>query len=165
LPAPRHLAPDAPLPPLRSPVDLRALVGRRIKRGAFAETLAWARSLGEQVDVPTGPALVTWAAKSDHFASTTEPGDLLIFDRTEGAPADLVAIAVARDPRGVTEFVYLAGGVVRRGFLDPVRPSLRRDSSGDVVNTFLRAGNRWPPSGTHYLAGELLAHVVRLEHH
>ena len=165
LPAPQRLAPGAPLPALRVPADLRTLVGRRIKRDAFAETLAWARELGSHIDVPNGRGLVTWAAATDHFASETRPGDLLVFDRTEGAEADLVAIAVARDARGVTEFVYLAGGVVRRGFLDPVRRSLRRDSAGAVVNTFMRAGNRWPPSGTHYLAGELLAHVVRLEHH
>ena len=36
--------------------------------------------------------------------------------------ADLLAIVVARDPRGVTEFVYLGGGVYRRGFVDPTQP-------------------------------------------
>lgn len=157
LPTPNRVAAEVPLPPLHHPLDLRALVGRRIKRDAFTETLAWSHALGSHIDAPNGPSL---AAAASAEADAIEPGDLLIFDRTEGAPADLVAIAIARDARHVTEFIYLAGGVVRRGFLDPARPSLRRDSSGLVVNTFLRAGNRWPPSGTHYLAGELLAHVV-----
>jgi hypothetical protein len=161
LPAPNRIAAEAPLPAPREAPDLRALVGRRFKGDAFAQTLAWARSLGDSIDVPSGPALVSWAQESNRFVATAEPGDLLVFDQTEGAPVDLVAIAIARDERGVTEYIYIAGGAVRRGFLDPTHAAQRRDASGRVLNTFLRAGNRWPPRGTHYLAGELLAHVVR----
>ena len=85
-----------------------------------------------------------------------------MFDRAVGdGRADLVGVAIARDARGVVEFVWLGGGVVRRGFVDPARPRTRRDAARAVVNTFLRAGKRWPPKGTRYLAGELLAHVVR----
>ena len=73
---------------------------------------------------------------------------------------DLVAIVIGRDGRGVTEFMYSGGGVIRRGFLDPTRASLRRDVDGLVLNTFLRHGKRWPPKGTRYLAGELLSHVI-----
>lgn len=160
LPAPNRIA-AAPLPPPRHVLDLRALVGRRFKGDAFTETLSWARELGATVDAPSGPALVSWADASNRFATEAEPGDLLVFDHTEGAPADLVAIALARDARGVTEFIYIAGGAVRRGFADPTHASQRRDSSGRVLNTFLRSGNRWPPKGTHYLAGELLAHIIR----
>ena len=92
----------------------------------------------------------------------TIPGDLLVFDEIESdRDADLIAVVVARDERGVTEYVYASGGVIRRGFVDPNRPALRRDHEGRTVNTFLRTGRRWPPKGTHYLAGELLSAVIR----
>jgi hypothetical protein len=73
----------------------------------------------------------------------------------------LIAIAIARDANGVTEFIYAGGGVIRRGFVDPTRATTRRDLTGAAVNTFLRHGKQWPPKGTRYLAGELLAHVIR----
>ena len=89
------------------------------------------------------------------------PGDILVFDRALGdGGADLVALVIARNTRGVLEFLYTGGGVIRRGFLDPARPSMRRDLDGAVVNTFLRHGKRWPPPGTRYLAGELVVHVI-----
>jgi len=50
--------------------------------------------------------------------------------------------------------------VIRRGFMDRSRPAVRRDAHDRVVNTFLRHGKRWPAKGTHYLAGELIAHVI-----
>ncbi len=158
LPAPhRHTTPE---PAVRSPDDLRALVGRRDKRVSVTAVLAWAHALKLRVpDATSGGELVslpTVAART----TIARPGDLLVFDHTEGELADLVAIAIARDDRGVTEFVYVAAGIVRRGFVDPKRPKMRRDADARVVNTFLRAGKRWPPKGTRYLAGELLAHVI-----
>ena len=151
---PRHAAAE---PALHRPADLRALVGRRESRDPFATTMAWARALGATVDADSIDAL---ASRGTHDAPA--PGDLLVFARTDSADAvDLVAIAVATDARGVTDFVYLAGGIVRRGFVDPARPAMRRDADGAVVNTYLRAGKRWPPKGTHYLAGELLVAVRR----
>jgi hypothetical protein len=149
LPAPNLIPADTPLPDVHHLADLRALVGRRTKVNAIEQTLAWSRALGGPTDLASASPI-----------ADIEPGDLLIFDDTEGAPSDLVAIAIGRDARGVTEFIYIAGTTVRRGFADPSRPSLRRDATGLVVNTFMRAGNRWPPKGTHYLSGELLSHVV-----
>jgi len=115
--------------------------------------------------ISDGPDLVARADAAGHLAppaAIAAPGDLLVFDRTEGTgAADLVAVVVARDARGVTELVYVAGGVVRRGFVDATRPAVHRDAAGATVNTYLRAGRREPPPGTHYLAGELLAHVLR----
>lgn len=164
LPAP-HRAADAPLPAVREPADLRKLVGFRDKRDPLVTVFGWARDLGADIAATGGPALVEWAGGANRLAAPTDvanPGDLLVFDDTDSdLPADLVAIAVARDARGVTEFIYSAGGVIRRGFVDARRPALRRDREGQVVNTFMRAGKRWPPKGTHYLAGELLGHVVR----
>jgi len=149
LPAPNLIPADVPLPDVHHLADLRTLVGRRTKANPIDQTLAWSRALG-------GPTDLASASSVDDIA----PGDLLVFDNTEGAPSDLVAIALGHDARGVIEFIYIAGTTVRRGFVDPSRPSLRRDASGAVVNTFMRAGHRWPPKGTHYLSGELLAHVV-----
>jgi hypothetical protein len=164
LPSPHRVGADAPLPPIHAVTDLRALVGRRDKRDVLAIVLGWAHALGEQLEAASGPALVAAAEAAGRLAPPTapiEPGDLLVFDHTDSDhEADLVALAIARDARGVVELVYVAGGVVRRGFVDPHHAAERRDSNGAVANTFLRAGNRWPPKGTHYLAGELLAHVV-----
>ncbi len=165
LPAPQRLASDPPSSVVHALVDVRALVGRRDRRDPLAVVLGWAHALGEPIEATSGPALVAAAEAAGRLASPTAPiapGDLLVFDRTDSdGGADLVALAIARDPRGVTELVYVAGGVVRRGFADPHHPAQRRDGNGAVLNTFLRAGKRWPPKGTHYLAGELLAHVIR----
>lgn len=155
------------VPRIREPADLRGLVGQRDKRDPFEIVLGWLDDLGIQsAPYPAeGPALVTWAATAGKLASRTDvprPGDLLVFDRAvSDEPADLIALVIARDARGVTEVVYPGGGVIRRGFLDPTRPSIRRDADGSIVNTFLRHVRRMPPTGTRYLAGELLAHIIR----
>jgi hypothetical protein len=160
-------SPTDGLAKLHEPADLRAVVGQRDRRDAFAVTFAWSHALGATFDpaLATGQDLVDWATTSGRLASPADPigaGDLLVFDHTDGdSPADLVAIVIGRDDRGVIEMIYLAGGAVRRGFVDPQRPAKHRDDTGAIVNTYLRAGKRWPPKGTHYLAGELLAHVVR----
>ena len=67
-----------------------------------------------------------------------------------------------RDRYVAAELVYLAGGVIRRGFVDVTRASTRRDLQGRVINTFIRHVRRMPPKGTRYLAGELLSAVIRL---
>jgi len=165
LPGPHRLPPTASLPALRTPAELRALVGRRDPRDPIAAALAWAHELGTPVEARTGDDVIAWATQRGALAAPTDaaaPGDLLVFDHaTSDAEADLVAVVIARDPRGVTELLYVGGGVIRRGFVDPTRPRLRRDAEDRVVNTFLRHGKRWPAKGSHYLAGELLAHVVR----
>ncbi|MDQ3370809.1 MAG: hypothetical protein M3680_35775 [Myxococcota bacterium] len=151
---------------LRTPVDLHDLVGRREKREPFVATLGWAHELGLRADAVTATELIAWAERTHRLHAASEqpqPGDLLIFDRTASEdPADLIAIVISRDGRGVTEMLYVAGGVVRRGFVDASRPTKRRDGDGAVLNTYLRHGKRSPPSGTRYLAGELLAHVIHV---
>jgi hypothetical protein len=154
LPTPHRVPPSTVLPAVREAPDLRALVGYRDKRDPHTAILSILPALGR-----SAPATLT-----DQLSDPTElaaPGDLLIFDRAvSDADADLIAIVIGRDTRGVTEYVYLGGGVYRRGFVDPARPATRRDREGLVVNTFLRHGKRWPAKGSHYLAGELLAHVL-----
>ncbi len=181
LPAMQRLDSTAPKPPLHEPSDLRALVGRRDLRDSVTAALAWSAELGAPIeldlsepDLPPHASwrtqlaaaieasrehtgrLLAWAFEHGRTSDDIEPGSLLVFARTESETApDLVAIAVGRDGRGVVEFVFCAGGAIRRGFFDLRHPSRRRDADGAIENTFLRTGKRWPPSGTHYLAGEL----------
>jgi hypothetical protein len=155
------------IPLVREPSDLRGLVGQRDKREPFEIVFGWLDDLGIATDAYPieGEKLVTWAETGGKLAPPTEtarPGDLLVFDHAvSDGDADLIALVIARDARGVTEFMYPGGGVIRRGFLDPTRPSIRRDHDGGVVNTFLRHVKRFPPSGTRYLTGELLSHIIR----
>lgn len=162
----RRAEPPPPPPPLRAPQDLRALVGRRDTRAPLAAIAALSRELGAPLAATTGAELVSWATEAGRLRPASEaprPGDLLVFDQaTSDDPADLVALVVDRDARGVTELLYVAAGVVRRGLVDASRPSLHRDATGATINTFLRHGKRWPAKGTRYLAGELLGHVIRL---
>ena len=176
LPAP-HLAPRSKTP-VATPTTIeaaRVLIGARDPRSSFAFALAVAGGLTDThalPDVADGPALVAWATPRGGLIAiappTTEPpalaaGDLLVFDRAVGgAPASLIAVVVTRDPRGVIEMLYLAGGVIRRGFVDPSRPKTSRDRDRRVVNSFLRHGADQPPAGTRYRAGELLVAGIRL---
>jgi hypothetical protein len=156
LPAP-HRGPIATTQ-LRAPIDLVARVGMRDRRDSLSAALAWANELGTRIDATDHDELLAWAEREDRVRASDEAphvGDLLIFAH------DLIGIAVSRDGRGVTELIYLAGGVVRRGFLDPVRPTLRRDRGGAIVNTNMRHGKR-RRGNKRYLAGELLANVIRL---
>ncbi|HUQ03816.1 MAG TPA: hypothetical protein VM261_15065 [Kofleriaceae bacterium] len=182
LPAPHRVAAaEAPAP--RSVADAFALVGHRDSRDSLAFALAVAASLGGTVPtyvpgpaaspsaVNDGPALVEWARDRNTFVepgahaepARLAPGDLVVFDRAAaGAPASLVGVVLATDARGVTSFIYLARNVVRIGHLDPARPHIARDREGRTVNSYLRHTTDYPPAGTRYLAGELLAGSIRL---
>ena len=172
LPAPHRVAPvDGDLPIYRaSPGDLRALVGMRRSEHpiSFAVRAAVALTDGvPPVPIPEdGAALAAWAREQAHGVDTTDvrPGDLLAFDRAvDDAPVSLWAVVLSRDERGVIEMLYLAGGAVRRGFVDPSLPHIGRDAAdGRIRNTFIRHGKGLPPPGTRYLAGELLAGAWRL---
>jgi hypothetical protein len=180
LPAPHRVAAaEAPAP--RTVDDALALIGHRDSRQPLAFALAVAASLSgashdenaggdsrASVHPPAfvdGPALVAWAREQGTFRIAGAPmaaGDLLVFDRAvANEPASLVGVALATDARGVTAFLYLARGVVRVGHLDPARPSLARDREGRTVNSYIRHTSDYPPAGTKYLAGELLAGSIR----
>lgn len=178
LPAPNQPAPtgltapiDLPgLAHIREPSELRTWVGRRDKREPHTVVLAWLTDLGIGDDelhaAGTPSEVATWGERHGKLAAPTEvpqPGDVLVFDRAvANEPRDMIALVIGRDVRGVIEFVYAANGVIRRGFVDVAHPTQRRDLTGGVLNTFLRHGKQWPPKGTRYLSGELLAHVIRV---
>ena len=163
LPAPHR--DTLPPPAIQATGDLRALVGRRDPRAPVEAAITWAREVGKNIDMSADDDIVTWADRENRLLDPTTPperGDLLVFDRvTSDDEADLLGVVIARDERGVTEFLYLGGGVVRRGFVDATRPTVKRDKARAIVNTFVRHGKRWPTKGSHYLAGEHLAHVIR----
>lgn len=166
LPAPHRRPTTAPPPQVRTAAELRALVGLREPRDGTLVALEWARQLGTAIDGASIADVIAWGERRNRLAdraAAAMPGDLLVFERTSSdADLDLIGIAIARDARGVTEFLYVAGGVIRRGFVDAARPTTKRDDKQRVVNTFVRHGRRHPPPGTRYLAGELLAHVVHV---
>lgn len=95
------------------------------------------------------------------------PGDVVFFDVHGRGPdpdcdsADHVGIVERITADGRIGFVEARGGAVRHSFVDPRRPSLRRDARGEVVNTFLRTIRITDPDGTRYFAGEMLCAVVR----
>jgi hypothetical protein len=150
---------------IRETADLRRLVGGRDGRDPLAFALdVRARLLGDRWSAADGPALVAAARTRGRLAAPgvpIRPGALLVFDRAvRRQPASLVAVAIDTDDRGVTEMVFLGAGVVRRGWVCPAHPHAKRDRAGRIENTFLRHRNEIPPPGTHFLAGELLAHVI-----
>ena len=98
------------------------------------------------------------------------PGDILFFDtRAAGGPPDCddatdhVGVVETVAPDGRIVFVEARGGRVQRSFVDPTRPSLRRNASGDIANSFLRAKTVDDPPDARYFAGELLCGVARAQ--
>lgn len=172
LPAPHRARPVAALPPA-TPAAARALVGHRDPRDGVAFALDVAGALtaaAPPADVADGAALVQWAQAHGRWAPLTPGarpaegllvgGDLVVFD--DVAPAALIAVVLGTDTRGVTDVLYVARGVVRRGYLDLGRPRVARDREGRAVNSFIRHGSDHPPPGTRYLAGELASGRVRI---
>ncbi|MEZ4368225.1 MAG: hypothetical protein R2939_18395 [Kofleriaceae bacterium] len=175
LPAPHRAPAGAALASLEGVTgvdDLRQRTGQRDPAPPIAWAWRAAHALGATTDASgpgTGADLLAQARAADTLAAkadvgtTARPGDLLVFDRAvAGAPASLIAVVLGVSDDGVVEMMYLGGGVVRRGVVDPTRASTRRDDAGRSINTYLRHNRDWPPRGTRFLAGELLAHHVRL---
>jgi hypothetical protein len=148
------------------------MVGKRdLESSDVGFVLAALAALGARLDpkaaaLASGDALVELARERGAFAGDGDAllGDLIVFDRVMARrPASLVGVVVSSDNQGTIEFVYLTRGVVRRGFVNPRRRGEKRDQTGRVLNTFVRHSDGDNPAGTHYLAGELFAGVVRLD--
>lgn len=175
LPGP-HRATSAPafgsLAGVTSAPTLLGVVGTRDEAPPLAWALAASAALGgsfDALDRSSGAALLAAATgagratpASRELAAHVALGDLLVFDRAvAGAPASLVAVVLGVDARGVITMMYLGGGIVRRGLLCPADPTHRRDARGAALNTYLRHNKDWPPDGTKFLAGELVAASIR----
>jgi hypothetical protein len=98
-------------------------------------------------------------------AGSARPGDILFFDTRGVAPAptcaDHAGIVESVSPDGRIAFVEARGGRTRRSFVDPARPTARRDERGEILNTFLRPKAIDDPPGARYFAGEMLCGVAR----
>jgi hypothetical protein len=101
-------------------------------------------------------------------SSSARPGDVLFFDtRPAAAPpscedgAGHAGIVEAVSREGRITFVEARDGRVRRSYVDPARPTLRRDGRGEIANSFLRAKRVDDPPRARYFAGEMLCGVAR----
>jgi hypothetical protein len=101
-------------------------------------------------------------------AAEARPGDVLFFDvwgtAAEPACADHAGIVEAVDGDGRIGFIELRGGRVRQSFVEPGRPTVRRDPGGRVLNTFLRPKLVGEPPGARHFAGEMICGVARVVH-
>ena len=98
-------------------------------------------------------------------ASSARPGDVVFFD-TRGTGeqprcADHAAVVERVSPDGRIGFVELRGGRLRHSVADPRRPGERRDTRGDVLNSFLRPVHPDDPPGARYFAGQMLCGIAR----
>jgi hypothetical protein len=98
-------------------------------------------------------------------SADAHPGDVLFFDTRGTGPdpdcADHAGIVESVDSDGRLGFVEARDGQVRHSFVDPERPTLRRDERGQVLNTFLRPKRVSDPPETRYYAGEMLCGIGR----
>lgn len=165
-PAHRHTRVNPPeLEPGESPpvADvLRGLVGHRDADSSDLEfAFQAAAAVGAELDpevarLDRGAQLVALARRRAAIGTPRSAlvGDLVVFMRGR-----LVGVVASRRRDGTIEFVYLAGGVVRRGWVNPDSPGVKRSDDGRVLNTFVRHEN----GGSSRLAGQLLAAVIKLD--
>jgi hypothetical protein len=92
-------------------------------------------------------------------------GDVVFFD-TRGVAdvpqcADEAGIVESVSPDGRITFMEAREGRVRRSFVDPFRPTDRRNAQGEILNSFLRSIRIDDPPGSRYFAGEMLCGIAR----
>ena len=87
-------------------------------------------------------------------AADARPGDVLFFDTraTDADPdcddvTDHAGLVESVEPDGRITFVEARGRPVRRSFVDPAHPTLRRNARGEIANSFLRAEGRGRSAG------------------
>jgi hypothetical protein len=119
-----------------------------------------------------GSARALWGylRASHHLVAAAEarPGDVVFFDTRGLAPtpecADHAGIVEKVDPDGRITFAEARGGRMLRSFVDPARPTVRRDGRGQILNSFLRAKTVDDPPEARYFAGQMLCGIARAEH-
>jgi hypothetical protein len=153
---------------------LRGMVGQRDKDRSHVQfALLAVEAIGVELGPDargqqSGPELLAWAESKDALSKSSPlPGDLVVFDKVhDGEPASLVGVVVAVTPRDsdqTVEFVYLARGVVRRGYVSPNTPASKRDPTGSALNTFVRHLDSKTPKSAEFLAGELFRTYIRID--
>lgn len=118
-----------------------------------------------------GSARALWGyLRSSHrlvSATSARPGDVLLFDTRGVAPspdcADHAGIVESVSPEGRIAFMEARGGRMRQSFVDPARPTTRRNDRGEILNSFLRPKAVDDPPGARYFAGEMLCGIARTE--
>ncbi len=92
-------------------------------------------------------------------------GDVVFFDTRGAAPvpecADEAGIVESVAVDGRITFLEARGGRVHRRFVDPARPTERRNAQGEILNSFLRPIRIDDPPGARYFAGEMLCGIAR----
>jgi hypothetical protein len=91
------------------------------------------------------------------------PGDIVFFDMGEHGCGEHLGLVEAVEGEGRITFRESRGGVVRRSFVHPGEPRVRRDTGGRVLNTFLRPRRMEDPPEARYFAGEMLCGVGRVD--
>jgi hypothetical protein len=92
-------------------------------------------------------------------------GDIVFFDMGEHGCGEHLGLVEAVEGQGRIVFRESRGGVVRRSFVHPGAPRVRRDADGKVLNTFLRPRRMEDPPEARYFAGEMLCAVGHVEVH
>jgi hypothetical protein len=101
-------------------------------------------------------------------AAEARPGDVVFFDVWGTGPepvcADHAGVVESVAPDGRIGFIERRSGRTARSFVDPERPSARRDERGRILNSFLRPKLIAEPAGARHFAGEMICGVARVAH-
>jgi hypothetical protein len=89
-------------------------------------------------------------------------GDIVFFDLGEHGCGEHLGLVEAVEGQGRITFRESRAGVVRRSFVHPGAPRVRRDPEGRVLNSFLRPRRMEDPPEARYFAGEMLCAVGRV---
>jgi len=95
-------------------------------------------------------------------AAQARPGDIVFFDMGEHGCGEHLGLIEAVEGEGRITFRESRAGIVRRSFVHPGAPRVRRDADGRVLNTFLRPRRMEDPPEARYFAGEMLCAVGRV---
>jgi hypothetical protein len=156
----RHVATSRPAPAPRPAGDESAAV-----------VVGQLQAAGYRFGTDGSPGALWGYMRTSHRLIDPEdarPGDVLFFDtrrRADDGPprcADRVAVVEGVEAGGRISFVELRGGRYQRGYLHPRFPLRRRDETGQVINSFLRAKHIGDAEGTRYFAGEMLCGLARM---
>lgn len=117
-----------------------------------------------------GSARALWGyMRTSHHevaAAEARPGDVVFFDTNgtgdERACADHAGLVESADAEGRLGFVEARDGQLRHSFVTPAQPTVRRDTRGEIANSFLRTKKVSDPPDARYFAGEMLCGVFRV---